>query len=85
MHEGPTVKSSSTSSGLTGVRPAASGSQLFARKSIDKLIAESEEPQHRLKKTLGPVALPRSALARWLAREFSPSSALLSRVSASRG
>jgi basic amino acid/polyamine antiporter, APA family len=28
--------------------------QLFARKSIDKLIAESEDPGHRLKKTLGP-------------------------------
>src|SRR3954447_24164929 len=32
-------------------------SQLFARKSIDKLISESEEPQHRLKKTLGPWSL----------------------------
>jgi len=32
-------------------------SQLFARKSIDKLIAESEQPEHRLKKTLGPIAL----------------------------
>ena len=31
--------------------------QFFARKSIDKLIAESEEPQHRLKKTLGPWSL----------------------------
>jgi len=31
--------------------------QLFARKSIDKLIAESEEPEHRLKKTLGPWSL----------------------------
>jgi APA family basic amino acid/polyamine antiporter len=29
-------------------------SQLFAKKSIDKLIAESEEPEHRLKKSLGP-------------------------------
>ena len=35
--------------------PAAGGrNQLFARKSIDKLIAESEDPSHRLKKTLGP-------------------------------
>ncbi len=33
------------------------GSQLFARKSIDKLIAESEEPEHRLKKSLGPWSL----------------------------
>jgi APA family basic amino acid/polyamine antiporter len=32
-------------------------SQLFAKKSIDKLIAESEEPEHRLKKTLGPWSL----------------------------
>src|SRR4051794_22017895 len=31
--------------------------QLFAKKSIDKLIAESEEPQHRLRKTLGPWSL----------------------------
>jgi amino acid transporter len=33
------------------------GSQLFARKSIDKLIAESEDPEHRLKKSLGPWSL----------------------------
>ncbi|HET9743523.1 MAG TPA: amino acid permease [Terriglobales bacterium] len=32
-------------------------SQLLARKSIDKLIADSEEPGHRLKKTLGPWSL----------------------------
>jgi len=32
-------------------------SQLFAKKSIDKLIAESEQPEHRLKKTLGPWSL----------------------------
>jgi basic amino acid/polyamine antiporter, APA family len=31
--------------------------QAFARKSIDKLIADSEEPEHRLKKTLGPWSL----------------------------
>jgi amino acid transporter len=31
--------------------------QLFARKSIDKLISESENPEHRLKKTLGPWSL----------------------------
>ena len=36
----------------TGLR-----SQLFARKSIDKLIADSEDPAHSLKKTLGPVSL----------------------------
>ena len=33
------------------------GNQLFARKSIDKLITDSERPEHRLAKTLGPVAL----------------------------
>jgi len=32
-------------------------SQLFATKSIDKLIAESEHPEKSLKKTLGPVSL----------------------------
>ena len=32
-------------------------SQLFARKSIDKLISESENPEHQLKKTLGPWSL----------------------------
>lgn len=37
--------------------PGHSGSQLFARKSIDKLIAEAEEPGHRLKKSLGPWSL----------------------------
>ena len=32
-------------------------SQLLAKKSIDKLIVESEDPEHRLKKTLGPWSL----------------------------
>jgi APA family basic amino acid/polyamine antiporter len=32
-------------------------SQLLAKKSIDKLISDSENPETRLKKTLGPVAL----------------------------
>src|SRR5215208_4667516 len=32
-------------------------SQLFAKKSIDKLISESEHPEHRLRKTLGPWSL----------------------------
>jgi APA family basic amino acid/polyamine antiporter len=32
-------------------------SQIFACKSIDKLISDSEEPEHRLKKTLGPWSL----------------------------
>ena len=31
--------------------------QIFATKSIDKLIIESERPEHSLKKTLGPVSL----------------------------
>ncbi len=31
--------------------------QLFARKSIDKLIAQSEQPENALRKTLGPVSL----------------------------
>ena len=34
-----------------------SQSQLFCCKSIDKLIADSEHPDRRLKKTLGPVSL----------------------------
>jgi basic amino acid/polyamine antiporter, APA family len=33
------------------------GNQLFACKSIDKLIADAEDPGHRLKKTLGPWSL----------------------------
>ncbi len=32
-------------------------SQLFAKKSIDALLRQSEQPEHRLKKTLGPVSL----------------------------
>src|SRR5215471_7302528 len=32
-------------------------SQLFAKKSIDKLISDSERPETRLKKTLGPWSL----------------------------
>ncbi len=34
-----------------------SNNQLFCCKSIDKLISDSEEPERRLKKTLGPVSL----------------------------
>ncbi|HEX8814954.1 MAG TPA: amino acid permease [Terriglobales bacterium] len=34
-----------------------SDSQLFCCKSIDKLISDSEEPDRKLKKTLGPVSL----------------------------
>lgn len=33
------------------------GSQLLCCKSIDKLIAEAEQPEHRLRKTLGPWSL----------------------------
>ncbi|ADW70477.1 amino acid permease [Granulicella tundricola] len=33
------------------------GRQIFATKSIDKLISESERPENALKKTLGPVSL----------------------------
>jgi basic amino acid/polyamine antiporter, APA family len=34
-----------------------SNSQLFCCKSIDKLISDSEDPERKLKKTLGPVSL----------------------------
>src|SRR5207248_2443043 len=34
-----------------------SENQLFCCKSIDKLISDSEEPERKLKKTLGPVSL----------------------------
>jgi APA family basic amino acid/polyamine antiporter len=39
------------------LRSTVLASQLFAKKSIDKLISDSENPETRLKKTLGPVAL----------------------------
>src|SRR5271170_539378 len=39
------------------MRRTALPSQLLARKSIDKLIRDSEEPAHSLKKTLGPWSL----------------------------
>ena len=39
------------------MRTTALPSQLVARKSIDKLILESEEPEHALRKTLGPWSL----------------------------
>ena len=38
-------------------QPVARKTQVFACKSIDKLIADSERPEHALKKTLGPVSL----------------------------
>ena len=40
-----------------GLRRTALPSQLLARKSIDKLIRESEDPEHSLKKSLGPWSL----------------------------
>jgi basic amino acid/polyamine antiporter, APA family len=42
------------------IKPAGASTlsyQVFARKSIDKLISDSEAPEHSLKKTLGPVSL----------------------------
>jgi len=50
----------SCKSPLTRTRALPSPSQprqIFATKSIDKLISDSELPQHALKKTLGPVSL----------------------------
>jgi basic amino acid/polyamine antiporter, APA family len=41
----------------TPLKEAFLASQLFAKKSIDKLISDSERPEHRLKKTLGPWSL----------------------------
>ena len=37
--------------------PVARKTQIFACKSIDKLIADSERPEHALRKTLGPLSL----------------------------
>lgn len=42
---------------ISELKEALLASQFFAKKSIDKLIAESEQPEHRLKKTLGPWSL----------------------------
>jgi len=39
------------------IRSNSLANQLFARKSIDKLISDSQEPGHRLQKTLGPWSL----------------------------
>jgi len=51
----PLVKPSTTSHKTAPVRT--SDNQLLCCKSIDKLISDSEEPERRLKKTLGPVSL----------------------------
>jgi len=50
---------------LKSAKEALLASQLFAKKSIDKLISDSEDPAHRLKKLWGrgrsrPWALGRS-------------------------
>ncbi|HVZ60727.1 MAG TPA: amino acid permease, partial [Terriglobales bacterium] len=50
MADGPNSTSARNSARSTG-------NQLLACKSIDKLIYDSELPEHRLRKTLGPVAL----------------------------
>ena len=34
-----------------------SSSQLFRLKPLDRLVSEAEQPEHRLKRTLGPVQL----------------------------
>src|ERR1700756_4974516 len=39
------------------LRSRALARQIFKTKSIDKLISESERPEHALKKSLGPVSL----------------------------
>src|SRR3984893_636094 len=51
----PLVKPSTTSHKTAPVRT--SDNQLLCCKSIDKLSSDSEEPERRLKKTLGPVSL----------------------------
>ncbi len=43
--------------GCPGSRSNPLANQLFARKSIDRLISEAAEPGHRLQKTLGPWSL----------------------------
>jgi APA family basic amino acid/polyamine antiporter len=42
---------------LPAFKEAFLASQFFAKKSIDKLISDSEAPEHRLKKSLGPWSL----------------------------
>jgi len=53
LKEGPLAQTASNSTG--SVRT--SDKQLFCCKSIDKLIADANEPGHKLKKTLGPWSL----------------------------
>ena len=53
----PRTKSADKSTLRGGLRRTALPSQLLARKSIDKLIRESEDPEHSLKKSLGPWSL----------------------------
>src|SRR5579864_7444748 len=46
-----------TSTTETRTRAASFRSQCVAKKSIDKLISDSENPETRLKRTLGPLSL----------------------------
>jgi APA family basic amino acid/polyamine antiporter len=46
-----------TAQPTSSASPAKFRSQFFARKSIDKLLAEADKPEHRLKKSLGPWSL----------------------------
>ncbi len=55
MTESPRLAPSCLTSSLP--HRATAAPQIFATKSIDKLISESERPEHALKKTLGPVSL----------------------------
>ena len=57
QHHRTTERSRRLRVGLHGKRRTALPSQLLARKSIDKLIRDSEEPEHALRKTLGPWSL----------------------------
>ena len=56
-HLPPGLTTDNRSPIIVFARRTALPSQLFARKSIDKLIRDSEEPEHALKKTLGPWSL----------------------------
>src|SRR5215831_14831213 len=56
QHRGP-LGPSPTTDQAAQPSTAARGSQLLCCKSIDKLIREAEQPEHRLRKTLGPWSL----------------------------
>jgi basic amino acid/polyamine antiporter, APA family len=58
LHSTLTAETPRLSSRLTTpAAPTPPKNQLWATKSIDKLISDSENPEHRLKKTLGPWSL----------------------------